>query len=54
VRTLDALLAVMCLGVTRIGATATKTILDDFKERKANAGARGASISDAALEQGSY
>ncbi len=34
VRTLDALLAVMCLGVTRIGATATKTILDDFRARK--------------------
>ena len=37
VRTLDALLAVMALGVTRIGATATKTILDDFKARKAGA-----------------
>jgi len=35
VRTLDALLAVMQLGVTRIGATATKTILDDFRARKA-------------------
>jgi deoxyribose-phosphate aldolase len=35
VRTLDALLAVMCLGVTRIGATATRTILEDFKARKA-------------------
>ena len=35
VRTLDALLAVMALGVTRIGATATATILDDFKARKA-------------------
>lgn len=34
VRTLDALLDVMLLGVTRIGATATKTILDDFRERK--------------------
>jgi deoxyribose-phosphate aldolase len=37
VRTLDALLAVMALGVTRIGATATATILDDFKARKAGA-----------------
>jgi deoxyribose-phosphate aldolase len=37
VRTLDALLAVMALGVTRIGATATKTILDDFNARKAGA-----------------
>jgi deoxyribose-phosphate aldolase len=35
VRTLDALLAVMELGVTRIGATATATILDDFRARKA-------------------
>jgi deoxyribose-phosphate aldolase len=35
VRTLDGLLAVMELGVTRIGATATATILDDFKSRKA-------------------
>lgn len=35
VRTLDALLAVMELGVTRVGATATKTILDDFRARKA-------------------
>src|ERR1700674_291653 len=34
VRTLDALLAVMDLGVTRIGATATATILDDFRARK--------------------
>ena len=33
VRTLDALLAVMALGVTRVGATATKTILDDFRAR---------------------
>ena len=35
VRTLDALLAVMALGVTRVGATATATMLDDFKARKA-------------------
>ena len=35
VRTLDALLDVMALGVTRIGATATKPIIDDFRERKA-------------------
>ncbi|HEY7942331.1 MAG TPA: deoxyribose-phosphate aldolase [Candidatus Limnocylindrales bacterium] len=35
VRTLDALLAVMDLGVTRIGATATATIIDDFRARKA-------------------
>jgi deoxyribose-phosphate aldolase len=35
VRTLDALLEVMALGVSRIGATATKTIVDDFRARKA-------------------
>jgi deoxyribose-phosphate aldolase len=35
VRTLDGLLAVRALGVTRIGATQTKTIIDDFRARKA-------------------
>jgi len=35
VRTLDALLAVMELGVTRIGATATETISLDVRARKA-------------------
>ena len=35
VRTLDALLEVMALGVTRIGATATKAIIDEFRARKA-------------------
>jgi deoxyribose-phosphate aldolase len=35
VRTLDALLAVMDLGVTRIGATATQTIIEEFRARKA-------------------
>jgi len=53
VRTLDALLAVMALGVTRIGATATKTILDDFKARKADADAHIAA-DGAALDQGTY
>lgn len=37
VRTLDELLAVMNLGVTRIGATQTKPILDDFRARRAGA-----------------
>ncbi len=37
VRTLDALLDVMALGTKRIGATATKTIIDDFRARKAGA-----------------
>lgn len=56
VRTLDALLAVMDLGVTRVGATATQTILDDFRARKSGlepalevgsaAGAAGALSSD--------
>jgi deoxyribose-phosphate aldolase len=35
VRTLDALFEVMAVGVTRVGATATETILEDFKARKA-------------------
>ncbi|MEO8469792.1 MAG: deoxyribose-phosphate aldolase [Chloroflexota bacterium] len=35
VRTLDALIDVMNLGVTRIGATATAAIIDDFRARKA-------------------
>lgn len=34
VRSLDALLEVMALGVTRVGATATKAMLEDFKARK--------------------
>jgi deoxyribose-phosphate aldolase len=38
VRTLDALLEVMALGVTRVGATATKTMLDEFKARKSGVG----------------
>jgi deoxyribose-phosphate aldolase len=35
VRTLDALFDVMNLGVSRIGATATAAIIDDFRARKA-------------------
>jgi deoxyribose-phosphate aldolase len=35
IRTLDALIEVMNLGVTRVGATATKTIIDDFRARRA-------------------
>jgi deoxyribose-phosphate aldolase len=41
VRTLDALIDVMNLGVTRIGATATKTIIDDFRARQAGEGPNG-------------
>ena len=37
VRTLDALIDVMNLGTSRIGATATKAIIDDFRARKAGA-----------------
>ena len=37
VRTLDALIDVMNLGVTRVGATATKAIIDEFRARKAGA-----------------
>ena len=35
VRTLDGLLEVMALGVARIGATQTKSIIDDFRARAA-------------------
>jgi deoxyribose-phosphate aldolase len=45
VRTLDALLEVMALGVTRVGATATATMLEDFKARKAGASESGATNS---------
>ena len=37
VRTLDALLEVMALGTTRIGATATEAIIEDFRARKRGA-----------------
>ena len=37
VRTLDALIDVMNLGVSRVGATATKVIIDDFRARRAGA-----------------
>lgn len=47
VRTLDDLLAVMNLGVTRIGATQTKPILDDYRARRAGAAGSTASDDDA-------
>jgi deoxyribose-phosphate aldolase len=50
VRTLDALVAVMALGVTRCGATATKTIIDDFRARQAGAAPEAAS----AASDGAY
>lgn len=43
VRSLDALLAVMALGVTRVGATATAAILDEFVARKEGRLAAGVS-----------
>jgi deoxyribose-phosphate aldolase len=52
VRTLDALLEVMALGVTRIGATATQTIIDDFRARKA--GLAGATTAPSATTDGGY
>ena len=50
VRTLDALLAVLELGVSRVGATQTKPILDDFRARKA--GLPAATTGDASAEAG--
>ena len=52
VRTLDALLEVMALGVTRIGATATQTIIDDFRARKA--GLAGAAAAPSSTSEGGY
>ena len=48
IRTLDALIEVMNLGVTRVGATATKTIIDDFRARKAGLTPVVATASDGA------
>lgn len=39
VRSLDDLVAVLALGVTRVGATQTKAILDDFRARQGGAAA---------------
>ncbi|MDQ3148444.1 MAG: deoxyribose-phosphate aldolase, partial [Chloroflexota bacterium] len=46
VRTLDDLLAVMALGVTRIGATQTAPILDDYRARRAGGQVASASQAD--------
>ncbi len=51
VRTLDALMAVMALGVTRCGATATKTILDDFRARKAGGATTASPVHDRSSER---
>lgn len=53
VRTLDALIEVMALGTTRIGATATKAIIDDFRARKAGT-APVATGAAAATTEGGY
>ncbi|MEZ0240769.1 MAG: deoxyribose-phosphate aldolase, partial [Chloroflexota bacterium] len=50
VRTLDALIAVMELGVSRIGATATAAIIDDFRARKSGLVAVGAATAASAAE----
>ena len=47
VRTLVALLAVMEIGVTRIGATATEAIIQDFRARKAGESPTASVTSDA-------
>ena len=54
VRTLDALLDVMVLGVTRIGATATKTILDDFRARKSGRGGDRPATESTPAAHGAY
>jgi deoxyribose-phosphate aldolase len=58
VRTLDGLLEVMALGVTRIGATQTEAIIDDFRARKAGLAVAGAAVAGAAAartdEHGGY
>ena len=55
VRTLDALIDVMNLGVTRVGATATKTIIDDFRVRKAGRAPAGSSAGSGPTDSsGSY
>lgn len=47
VRTLDALIDVMNLGVTRVGATATRAIIEDFRARKAGAAPVAAATAEA-------
>ena len=49
-----ALLEVMALGTTRIGATATKTIIDDFRARKAGHGPVSTGAGTAAGAEGGY
>lgn len=51
VRTLDDLVRVMNLGVTRIGATQTKPILDDYRARRSGAAPVGAASGS---DEGAY
>jgi deoxyribose-phosphate aldolase len=50
IRTLGALLEVMELGVTRVGATQTKAMIDDFRARKGGA----APVPAESIEEGAY
>lgn len=52
VRTLDALLAVLDTGATRVGATATEAILDDFRARAATDSAGNGPQDGGALSDG--
>jgi deoxyribose-phosphate aldolase len=54
VRTLDALLEVMALGVTRVGATATAVIIDDFRARKAARGGVASANATSGQAEGGY
>jgi deoxyribose-phosphate aldolase len=55
VRSLDALVAVMELGVSRAGATQTRVILDDFRARKSGtAGAQDIQPVTAGSDAGAY
>lgn len=54
VRTLDALIAVMNLGVTRVGATQTKPMLDEFRARKAGATAARPGAASGSADEGAY
>ena len=53
VRTLDDLLAVMNLGVTRIGATQTKVMLDDFRALRSGGAPIGAGAAPR-VDEGAY
>jgi deoxyribose-phosphate aldolase len=54
VRTLDALLDVMALGVTRVGATATKAIIDDFRARQAGGSSASRAAAAATADSSGY